>query len=108
MEPRCALDIGQSFRVGPLEQIVPSTANDHEAHVPYELFIVILADSKERHDIAAQVVDDLHIRFRLSEEQLTSSEKRFCVASVFRNEWQNSSGSTVLATDVNERGNHKF
>ena len=66
------------------EQVEPRPAHEHEAEIPDELLVMLLADPEEVHDLAVEIVQDLDLRRLLAEEHLRAARECLDVRRVLR------------------------
>ncbi len=105
IEARCALDIGEGFRLGVLVPLEDLPAADRPLELPDKLFEVVLDNAIQVHQLAVDVVDDFGLSRDLPEEkQGRSATKDFDIAVVGREQREEPIGKTTLATEPGDDG----
>jgi hypothetical protein len=80
------LDVGKRCRIGVEKQFKPFPAYENEAQVSDEFLVMLLADAKEIHHLAVEIVQDFYLAWRLLEENLGAARKNFTIREVL---WEN-------------------
>jgi hypothetical protein len=78
------LNVRKAFRVLELYQFIPPAAHEAESQLAKQFPVVKLANAKEIHDLAVQVVQHFHLRGFLVEENLGAARKRLNIGGVLR------------------------
>jgi len=98
--------VRERARIGCFEQRVPCTAPHHEAEIPDELFIMLLADPIEVHDLAVKIVKHLDFRWLFVKEHLRASGKGLDVRRMLGENGDEGFCNGALAADVGKRSDH--
>ncbi|HEV8414591.1 MAG TPA: hypothetical protein VGQ49_13430 [Bryobacteraceae bacterium] len=101
-----ALDIGQCVGVFGLEECEPFPADEDELEIPEKFLMMALADPKEVHHVAVQVVQDLDGGRVFVKEHLRAASKRFNVRRVLRKDLDDLRGDAILPSYICERSDH--
>ena len=103
---RCALDVGERFRIGRLEKLMPFPTHEHKAEIAEQFFVMLLAYPEEIHHLAVEIVQDLYLRRLFVEEDLCAARERLNVGCVFREDGDDLPRYRSFAADVGQRSDH--
>jgi hypothetical protein len=102
-----SLDVSQKIRIACRELIIEPSAYQEESEIPCQFFVMPLANSKEVHYLAVEVIEHFDFGWFFVEEHLGAACERFDVRCMFGKERYKPSGKAILAADIRKRSNHE-
>lgn len=104
--PCGSLDVGEGSWLASLEKIEPFSAHEDEAEVSEQLFIMLLADAVEVHDLTVEIIQNFNLGRLFMEKHLSAARECLYVCRVLREYFNQPLRQSVLPTYIRQRSSH--